>query len=132
MNDSWDGARRHPALTVIGLFVAGFVGVALGDYFTTGGENLYASVVIGLGCGMVLALFGWQTMREGVDAVSRELRPVTAFNLLTAVAGAVLLVLGIATVKWSLALSGAPLLVLGIGLMFARRLLSRRNSGDST
>ena len=33
MNDSWDGARRHPTLTVVRLFVAGFVGAALMSYF---------------------------------------------------------------------------------------------------
>ena len=32
MNDSWDSARRHPALTVVGLFATGLVGVALISY----------------------------------------------------------------------------------------------------
>ena len=130
MNDSWDSARRHPALTVVGLFATGLVGVALISYLGPGGGELYASFVSGLGCGLVLALLGWRAMRDSVDAVTRPLHPLTVFNLLIAGAGAALLAWGTITFDWPLALSGFPLLVLGFGLMVARRLANRRKSTD--
>ena len=127
MNDSWDSARRHPALTVVGLFATGFIGVALISYLGPGGGGeLYAPLVSGLGCGVVLALLGWRAMRDGVDAVTRSLHPLTVFNLLMAGASVALLGWGAINFDWSLALSGFPLLGLGVGLMVARRLVSRR------
>ena len=125
MNDSWDSARRHPTLTLAGLFTAGLVGVGLVSYLGPGGGALYASLVTGLCCGLLLALLGWRAIREGVDAATQPLRPLTAFNVLTAVAGLVLLAWGAATVDWPLALSGLPLLALGAGLIVVRRRVSR-------
>jgi peptidoglycan biosynthesis protein MviN/MurJ (putative lipid II flippase) len=125
MNDSWDSARRHPTLTLSGLFTAGLVGVGLVSYVGPGGGALYASLVTGLCCGLLLALLGWRAIREGVDAATQPLRPLTAFNVLTAVAGLVLLAWGAATVDWPLALSGLPLFALGAGLMVVRRRVSR-------
>jgi hypothetical protein len=128
MNDSWDSARRHPTLTLAGLFGAGLVGVGLVSYLRPGGHELYSSLVTGLGCGLVLALLGWTAMHEGVDAATQPLRPLTAFNVLTAVAGLVQLAWGAATDDWSLALSGLPLLALGSGLIVVRRRVSRGRS----
>jgi hypothetical protein len=67
-------------------------------------------------------------MRDGVDAATRPLRPLTVFNLLIAGAGVALLAWGTITFDWPLALSGLPLLGLGVGLMVARRLVNRRKS----
>jgi hypothetical protein len=128
VTDSWDNARRHPALTVVGLFVAGLIGVALISYLGPGGGELYASLVTGLGCGLLLALLGWRAMRDGVDAATHPLHPLTVFNLLMAAAGVVLLAWGTITFNWPLALSGLPLLGLGIALMVTRRLVNRGNS----
>jgi hypothetical protein len=125
MNDSWDSARRHPTVALAGLFGAGLVGVGLIGYLGPGGHELYSSLVTGLGCGLVLALLGWRAMREGVDAATQPLRPLTAFNVLTAVAGLVLLAWGAATVDWFLELSGLPLLALGAGLIVVRPRVSR-------
>jgi hypothetical protein len=128
VNDSWDNARRHPALTVVGLFAAGLIGVALISYLGPGGGEPYASLVTGLGCGLLLGLLGWRAMRDGVDAATRPLRPLTVFNLLMAGAGVALLAWGTITFDWPLALSGLPLLGLGVGLMVTRRLANRRKS----
>jgi hypothetical protein len=124
VNDSWDKARRHPALTFVGLFAAGLVGVALISYLGPGGGELYASLVTGLGCGLLLALLGWRAMRDGVDAARRALRPLAVFDLLMAGAGIALLAWGTIAFDWPLAFSGLPLLGLGGGLMVARRLVS--------
>jgi hypothetical protein len=127
VNDSWDSARRHPALAVVGLFATGFVSVALISYLGPGGGGeLYASLVTGLGCGVLLALLGWRAIRDGVDAVTRSLHPLTVFHLLMAGAGVALLAWGAINFDWPLALSGLPLLGLGVGLMVTRRLVSRR------
>ena len=126
MNDSWDNARRHPALTVVGLFAAGLVGVALISYLGPGGGELYASLVTGLGCGLLLGRLGWRAMRDGVVAATRPLSPLTVFNLLMAGARVALLAWGTITFDWPLALSGLRLLGLGVGLMVARPLVNRR------
>jgi hypothetical protein len=68
MNDSWESARKHPTLTLAGLFAAGPVGVGLVSYLGPGGGALYASLATGLGCGLLLALLGRRAMREGVDS----------------------------------------------------------------
>jgi hypothetical protein len=130
VNDSWDNARRHPALTVIGLFAAGLVGVALISYLGPGGGEVYASLVTGLGCGLLLALLGWRAMRDGVDAATSPLRPLAVFNLLMVGAGVALFAWGTITFDWPLALSGLPLLGLGAGLMVTRRLVSRGKTTD--
>jgi hypothetical protein len=130
MNDSWDGARTHPTLTVVGLFAAGLVGVGTISYFGPGGHQLYASLVTGLGCGLMLALLGWRQIREDAAAVKRPLRRLTVFNVLTAGAGMALLAWGAKIGDWSLALSGLPLLALGVGLAGARHLLNRRIGAD--
>ena len=128
MNDSWDSARKHPRLTLVGLFTGGFIGLGLISYVGAGGRDVYPSVATGLGCGVILALLGWKTMREGVDAVPRPLRPLSVFNVLIAGAGVVLIGWGLATTNWSLALAGLPLLALGAGLILARRLVGRRGT----
>jgi hypothetical protein len=130
VNDSWDSARRHPALALVGLFAAGLVGVALISYVGPGGGELYASVVTGVGSGLLLALIGWRAMRDGVDPVVRPLRPLTVFNVVTAGAGVALVAWGTISSDWPLALSGLPLLALAVGLILARRLLNRRTSTD--
>jgi hypothetical protein len=79
---------------------------------------------------MLLAVLGWSAMRNGVDAVSRPPRPLTASNLFTAGAGVALLAWGIVTFDWPLVLSGLPLLALGAGLIVTRHLLGRRTSTD--
>jgi hypothetical protein len=79
---------------------------------------------------MLLAVLGWSAMRNGVDAIPTPPRPLTAFNLLTAGAGVVLIAWGIVTFDWPLALSGLPLLALGAGLIVTRHLLGRRTSTD--
>jgi hypothetical protein len=128
VNDSWDSARRHPTLTVVGLFAAGLVGIGAISYLGTGGGDLLASAGTGLGCGLLLALLGWRAMRDGVDAMRRRLRPVTVFNLLTAGAGIAVLAWGTISFDWGLAVSGLPLLALGVGLMVARHLVHRGKS----
>jgi hypothetical protein len=117
-------------LTVVGLFAAGLVGVALISYLGPGGGELYASLVTGLGCGLLLALLGWRAMRDGVDAATRPLRPLAVFDLLMAGAGVALLAWGTITFDWPLALSGLPLLGLGGGLMVTRRLVSPGKTTD--
>ena len=124
-DDSWDEARRHPTLTVVRLFVAGFVGAALISYLGRG-ATLYASLAIGLGCGLVLARLGRRVMRDGVDSVTRSLRPLTVVNVLSAGVGLVLLGWGTITFDWPLALSGLPLLTLAVVLTVMRLLVSRR------
>jgi peptidoglycan biosynthesis protein MviN/MurJ (putative lipid II flippase) len=126
VDHSWDSARKHPTLTVVGLFVAGLVGVTLIAYLGPGGGALYASVATGVGCGLMLALLGWKATHDGSDVFSRVLRPATVFNLLTAGAGAALLTWGIVTLDASRALSGLPLLAFGTTLMLARHLLNQR------
>jgi hypothetical protein len=69
-------------------------------------------------------------MREDVDAATQPLHALTAFNVLTTVAGLVLFAWGAATVDWPLALSGLPLLGLGAGLIVVRqRVSSGRRKG---
>jgi hypothetical protein len=130
VNDSWDSARRHPTLTVVGLFATGLVGVGAISYLAPGGGGLRASAVTGLGCGLFLALLGWRAMRDGVDAMRRRLRSLTVFNLLIAGAGVAVVAWGTISFDWRLALSGLPLLALGVGLMVARRLVNRGKSTD--
>ena len=126
MNDSWESARRHPTLTVVGLFAAGLVGVGMISYFGPGGHELYSSLVVGLGCGFVLALLGWREIHEDAATPKRPLRRLTVFNALTVGAGIALLGWGASIGEWSLALSGLPLLALGAGLAATRHLLGRR------
>lgn len=123
MNDSWDGAREHPARTVSLAFLTGLLGVTLIMYLGPDGGDFYRSVVTGLGCGLMLGYLSWSTMQEGLKPV----RPLSLFRLLTAAAGVALIVWGSATSDWGLALSGLPLLAIGAGLMLATHLRSRRN-----
>jgi hypothetical protein len=58
VNDSWDNARRHPAVTVVGLFAAGLVGVALISYLGPGGGELYASLIRDLAAGCCWVCWG--------------------------------------------------------------------------
>jgi hypothetical protein len=122
--------RSSEGLVVLGLFATGLIGVALISYLGPGGGELFASLGTGLGCGLLLALLGWRAMRDGVDAVTRPVRPLTLFDMLTAAAGVALLVWGTITVDWRLALAGLPLLALGVGLIVARHLLNRTKRTD--
>ena len=126
MNDSWERARRHPTLTVVGLFAAGLVGVGMISYFGPGGREFYPSLVAGLGCGLMLALLGWRETHEEAAGLKRPLRRLTVFNVLTVGAGIALLAWGTSIGDWSLTLSGLSLLVLGAGLTAARHLLNRQ------
>jgi hypothetical protein len=125
VNDSWESARRHPALTVMGLFWAGLLGVGAISYFAPGGHGLYAALVTGLGCGLILASVGWRGIHQDAGAVDRPLRRFTVFNVLTVAAGVVLLAWGASVGDASLALSGLPLVALGVGLTVARHVLER-------
>lgn len=115
---------------MLGLFATGLVGLTLIDFLAPGGGDLYASLVAGLGCGLLLALLGWRDMRHGADVVTRPLRPLSVFNLIATGVGVALLAWGTIALDWPLALSGLPLLALGVGLMTARHLPTRRRSTD--
>jgi uncharacterized membrane protein (UPF0136 family) len=76
-------ARRHPTLTMAGLFAAGLVGVGMISYFKPGGRELYPSLVTGLGCGLALAWLGWRETHEDAAGVKRPVRRLTVFNVLS-------------------------------------------------
>ena len=112
-------------MTVGGLFGTGLLGGAAVSYFTPGGHALYAALVTGLGCGLILALGGWTEIHKDAAALKRPLRRLTSFSVLTAGSGIALLVWGVGSGDASLALSGLPLTAVGVGLMAARHLLER-------
>jgi hypothetical protein len=70
VNDSWESARRHPTLTMAGLFAAALVGVGMISYFGPGGRELYPSLATRLGCGLVLAWLGWRETHEDAAGLS--------------------------------------------------------------
>ena len=124
MND-WDSVRRHPVVWAMGNFMVGFLVIGLGAYLARG-ATLYEACVVGTGCGLVLALLCLSWAGIGGERLALPpLRRVTVFNVLTAVAGLAVVIAGITTGDWRMALAGLPLLGLGVAMMLGRHLVLR-------
>jgi hypothetical protein len=124
VND-WDSVRRHPVVWAMSIFLWGFLVIGFGAYFARG-ATLYEACVVGTGCGLVLALLVLSSAGIGGEQLALPpLRRFTIFNVLTALGGLAVVLAGIATGDWSMALAGLPLLGLGIAMMLARHVLLR-------
>ena len=124
MND-WESVRRHWVLWAFGIFALGFpIGFAI---VSSDGGSRYEATVVGIGTGLVCTLVCLSKMGlAGERLALPPLRRFTVFNVLTALVGLAVVVVGIVTGNWGMALAGGlPLLGVGVAMMLARHLVLR-------